>query len=153
MSKFCSCDGNYKNIRNDMNLCEKNGESFIPYLGMLLKDINFFEESGKYLNEKGCINMDKIEKINDLFDKYFKYKKDDKKIKPDIKNNKELAFFDNLEIISEEELEKIANNVEPEFKYDKIGDKRLTNIDKKCFNNIPKKRCTIAGTRGSLEKI
>ena len=75
MSKFCSCDGNYKNIRNDMNLCEKNGESFIPYLGMLLKDINFFEESGKYLNEKGCINMDKIEKINDLFDKYFKYKK------------------------------------------------------------------------------
>ena len=153
MSKFCSCDGNYKNIRNDMNLCEKNGESFIPYLGMLLKDINFFEESGKYLNEKGCINMDKIEKINDLFDKYFKYKKDDKKNKPDIKYNKELAFFDNLEIISEEELEKIANNVEPEFKYDKIGDKRLTNIDKKCFDGVIKKRCTIAGTRGSLEKI
>ena len=76
-----------------------------------------------------------------------------KMIKKIIKYNKELAFFDNLEIISEEELEKIANNVEPEFKYDKKGDKRLTNIDKKCFNNIPKKRCTIAGTRGSLEKI
>ena len=97
--------------------------------------------------------MYKIEKINDLFDKYFKYKKDDKKNKPDIKYNKELAFFDNLEIISEEELEKIANNVEPEFKYDKKGDKRLTNIDKKCFDGVIKKRCTIAGTRGSLEKI
>ena len=27
------------------------------------------------------MSMDKIEKINDLFDKYFKYKKDDKKNK------------------------------------------------------------------------
>ena len=36
-----------------MVLCEQEGDSFIPYLGMLLRDINFMEESFKYINEKG----------------------------------------------------------------------------------------------------
>ena len=146
---FCSVEGNYKNIRNDMNLCEQRGENFIPYLGMLLRDINFLEESNKYINERGCVNMDKIEKINSLLEKYFKYKKDDKK-KPDDNKKviKELSFFQDLEMLSEEELENIASNVEPEYKFDKNEVKRLTNIDKKYFaeKNILKKRTTIAGT-------
>ena len=146
---FCSVEGNYKNIRNDMNLCEQRGENFIPYLGMLLRDINFLEESNKYINERGCVNMDKIEKINSLLEKYFKYKKDDKK-KPDDNKKviKELSFFQDLEILSEEELENIASNVEPEYKFDKNEVKRLTNIDKKYFaeKNMLKKRTTIAGT-------
>ena len=143
---FCSV---YKNIRNDMNLCEQRGENFIPYLGMLLRDINFLEESNKYINERGCVNMDKIEKINSLLEKYFKYKKDEKKKSDDNKKViKELSFFQDLEILSEEELENIASNVEPEYKFDKNEVKRLTNIDKKYFveKNILKKRTTIAGT-------
>ena len=146
---FCSVEGNYKNIRNDMNLCEQRGENFIPYLGMLLRDINFLEESNKYINERGCVNMDKIEKINSLLEKYFKYKKDEKKKLDDNKKViKELSFFQDLEILSEEELENIASNVEPEYKFDKNEVKRLTNIDKKYFveKNILKKRTTIAGT-------
>ena len=146
---FCSVEGNYKNIRNDMNLCEQRGENFIPYLGMLLRDINFLEESNKYINERGCVNMDKIEKINSLLEKYFKYKKDEKKKFDDNKKViKELSFFQDLEILSEEELENIASNVEPEYKFDKNEVKRLTNIDKKYFveKNILKKRTTIAGT-------
>ena len=146
---FCSVEGNYKNIRNDMNLCEQRGENFIPYLGMLLRDINFLEESNKYINERGCVNMDKIEKINSLLEKYFKYKKDEKKKSDDNKKViKELSFFQDLEILSEEELENIASNVEPEYKFDKNEVKRLTNIDKKYFveKNMLKKRTTIAGT-------
>ena len=146
---FCSVEGNYKNIRNDMNLCEQRGENFIPYLGMLLRDINFLEESNKYINERGCVNMDKIEKINSLLEKYFKYKKDEKKKSDDNKKViKELSFFQDLEILSEEQLENIASNVEPEYKFDKNEVKRLTNIDKKYFveKNILKKRTTIAGT-------
>ena len=146
---FCSVEGNYKNIRNDMNLCEQRGENFIPYLGMLLRDINFLEESNKYINERGCVNMDKIEKINSLLEKYFKYKKDEKKKSDDNKKViKELSFFQDLEILSEEELENIASNVEPEYKFDKNEIKRLTNIDKKYFveKNMLKKRTTIAGT-------
>ena len=146
---FCSVEGNYKNIRNDMNLCEQRAENFIPYLGMLLRDINFLEESNKYINERGCVNMDKIEKINSLLEKYFKYKKDEKKKLDDNKKViKELSFFQDLEILSEEQLENIASNVEPEYKFDKNEVKRLTNIDKKYFveKNILKKRTTIAGT-------
>ena len=148
ISLFCSVEGNYKNIRNEMNLCEQKGESFIPYLGMLLRDINFVEESNNYINEKGCINMNKIEKINTLLEKYFNYKKDDKKKIEDKIISKDLSFFQNLEILTEEELENIAKNVEPEYKYDKTVVKRLTNNDKKWVEkNTFKKRSIISGIR------
>ena len=155
ISLFCSCDANYKNIRNDMHLCEDREITFIPYLGMLLRDINFIEESTKYINQKGCINMDKIEKINALIEKYFKYKTNEEISKTyDIKKcSKELSFFGKLEIIKEEELENIASNIEPEYKYDKTEIKRLTLIDKQYFGRIMKKRGTItAPQRASLEK-
>ena len=148
ISNFCSVEGNYKNIRNDMNLCEEKGITFIPYLGMLLRDINFMEESNKYINEKGCINMDKIEKINSLLEKYFRYKKEDKKKNEDKTINKELSFLENLEILTEEELEKIAENVEPEYKYDKTEVKRRTKTDEKHFGKVLlKKRATISDTK------
>ena len=144
ISIFCSCEDNYRNIRNEMNLCEKKGEIFIPYLGMLLRDINFIEESSKYINEKGCINLEKTEKINNLLEKYFSYKREDKKM-----NNKQipkkLDFFDKLEIISEEELENIANNIEPEFKLEKKDIKRMTIIDVKYFGKNNQKRNSITG--------
>ena len=156
LNEFCTIEGNYKNIRNDMNLCEQKGESFIPYLGMLLRDINFLEESCKYINENGCVNVDKIEKVNSLIEKNFKYKKIDRKRKDNKDIKKKLSFFQNLEILSEEELEKIADNVEPEYKYDKLETKRLTNIDKKYFsnNNLRNKRNTIYnfGRKGLLGK-
>ena len=133
ISKFCSVEDNYKNIRNDMQQCEQDGDCFIPYLGMLLRDINFIEESFKYINEKGLINMEKIEKMNDLLEKYFKYKNDDKKKAYNKKVLEDLKFLENLEIIKEEELENTANQIEPEFKLGNQGIKRLTNIDKKYF--------------------
>ena len=138
ISKFCSVETNYRNIRNNMNICEENGESFIPYLGMLLRDINFIEESSKYINEKGFINIGKIEKINKLFEKYFKYKNDENKI-INKKISKNLDFFENLEKIQEEELEKIADNIEPEFKYEKQETKRPTKTDLNFFQKKNKK--------------
>ena len=138
ISKFCSIDRNYRNIRNNMNICEQNGENFIPYLGMLLRDINFVEESSKYFNEKGFINIGKIEKINNLIEKYFKYKKDENNI-INKKITKNLDFFERLEKIQEEELEKIASNIEPEFKYENQETKRLTKNDINFFQKMNKK--------------
>ena len=135
ISNFCSCEGNYKNVRDDMDLCERKGIIFIPYLGMLLRDINFYEESSKYINEYGCINMGKIEIINSIMEKYFRYKTNEKKINK--KNNinivPELNFFEKLEDIEEGDLEKLADKIEPVFKFDSQKNKRLTNIDKKYF--------------------
>ena len=114
-----------------MNNCEKNGIIFVPYLGMLMRDINFFEESGKYINEYGCINTEKIEKINAIFEIYFKFKNF-----PEKKNKiKELMFLEDLEDLSEKQLEEKANKLEPEFKIEDIQKpgKRPTNIDTKYF--------------------
>ena len=149
---FCSCEGNYKNIRLDMNSCLENDQCFIPYLGMLLRDINFLEESSKYINEKGCINMDKIEKMNSLLEKYFKYKNYDIKKNEFEKLNKDLNFLEKLEPITEEELEKTANDIEPEMKLDKQENKRLTNIDLKYFAQKFKGRSTISGTKSWFKK-
>ena len=137
ISDFCTCEGNYKNIRDDMNNCEKTGEIFIPYLGMLLRDINFLEESSKYIDKNGCINIEKIENISQIFEKYFKFRNISEK-----KNKiKELLFFEHLNDISEEQLEEMANKLEPEFKNGtpKSG-KRLTTIDKEYFSKYSKRQ-------------
>ena len=152
INNFCSCEGNYKNIRIDMNSCLEKDQSFIPYLGMLLRDINFLEESSKYINEKGCVNMDKIEKMNDLLQKYFKYKNYDIKKNEFEKLNRDLNFLEKLEPITEEELEKIANDIEPEMKLDKKDNKRLTNIDIKYFQKKFKGRATISGAKCLFKK-
>ena len=130
LKSFCTVEGNYKKIREDMDNCDKNGEIFIPYLGMLLRDLNFFEEKSKYINEKGEINFDKIERISGMFELYFKFKN---RI-DDINKIQELEFFNDLEDITEEQLEEIGNNIEPQFKYEITNKKkRRTNIDKKYF--------------------
>jgi len=141
---FCTVEGNYKNIRVDMDNCDKTGEIFIPYLGMLLRDINFFEEKSKYLNEKGYINFNKIEKINEMFKLYFKFKN-----KEDNKNNNipELDFFNDLEDITEEYLEITADNLKSGFKSETSKTKRLTNIDEKYFKkNIIKENDDVIGS-------
>ena len=138
IKSFCAVEGNYLKIRKDMENCIKNRENFIPYLGMLLRDLNFFEEKSKYINEKGIINFEKIEKINEMFEKFFKFKEKENK---NIMKIKELEFFNDLEDMTEEELEKIADNVEPENKLQesKKVKKRLTNIDIKYFDQYKEK--------------
>ena len=130
LRNFCRVEGNYKKIREEMDNCDKKGEIFIPYLGMLLRDLNFFEEKSKYINEKGFINFDKIEKISEMFELYFKFRN---KIDA-VNQTPELEFFNDLEDITEEKLEEIGNNIEPQFKYEQTNiKKRRTNIDKKYF--------------------
>ena len=133
ISNLCSCEGNYKKIREDMLLCEKNGQVFIPYLGMLLRDINFYEESSKYINQLGCINMEKIENINTIMERYFRYKNYENKLTRNYRKIKELNFFEKLEDIKEEKLEAIAKNIEPVFLIGIPKIKRPTNIDRKFF--------------------
>lgn len=140
LSKFCTYEGNYKNIREEMLDIEESGEDFIPYLGMLLRDLNYYEEKFKYILDNGCINIEKIEITNVVIDKYLSFKKGDREKEKSAKVD--LDFFDKLNEISEEELEEISNNVEPNYKYEKTPEgKRLTQIDKTFFkkNKISKK--------------
>ena len=141
ISDFCTVEGNYKKIREDMNICDKGGIIFIPYLGMLMRDINFFEESSKYINEYGCFNIEKIENINDIFEKYFRFKTVPEKAN----KNPDLKFFEDLEDITEEKLEEIANKIEPDFTIEEIQKpgKRPTNIDEKYFKEYKNQQSNI----------
>jgi hypothetical protein len=129
IGNFCTCLGNYSNIKEDMRQCEKTGEIFIPYLGLLLKEILTLNENqnySKYINGTGCINMGKIEKTNTIIEKYYKFNK--------VKNNnnnqniRELNFFYHLADIAEEELDKIEKKDELI-----LDNKKITKIDKEFF--------------------
>ena len=135
IGNFCQCDGNYKNIREEIKKLNNLKESYYPYLGMMLRDITFFEESSKYLVDGELINFEKIENIHNLIENNFRFIKEERKQEDNYIYIKELSFFEHLEMNTEENLESIANKIEPKFEYNKGKKefKRKTNIDEKYF--------------------
>ena len=134
ISEYCSFEGNYKVLRENLINCLENNEYYLPYLGMLLRDISFFEANFEYVDDD-LINFEKIEKIQTTIDNFFQFRNIE-----DIDNKnssflEELSFFNQLELIKEDDLEILANKIEPKFL---LGDiprrrKRLTQIDRKFF--------------------
>ena len=106
---------------------------YTPYLGLLLKDLNFYEENYKYLVNGNLIDFEKVNGIQSAIDEFFHFQKTiDTKVTilPE-----ELKFFEFLENKNENELEKLAQRLEPVFTLfssPKSG-KRYTVIDKKYF--------------------
>ena len=135
---FCSFEGNYKNVREDMKLLTRN-DFYTPYLGLLLKDLNFYEENYRYLDNGNLICFDKINGVQSAIDKFFHFQKTaDKKVTmlPD-----DLSFFENLDTKNESNLERLAQKLEPHFTLylNPKSEKRLTDIDKKYFQDgVPK---------------
>ena len=146
LNEYCTLEGNYKILREEIKNIKKN-EFFIPYLGTLLRDLTFFEESGKYLIQGNMINFEKIEKVQNSLDLFFKFKNSDNKVNDE--QNEELKFFEFLEDKPEEELENTANQLEPIFKIRNIQqrDKRITEIDKKYFINESKRFSCIPNSK------
>ena len=129
---FCSFENNYKNFRDDIKSLNKN-DFFVPYLGLLLKDLNFYEEKYKYIVDGNMINFEKINGVQKAIDDFFQFKNiKDKKI---INLNEDLIFFEHLEDIKESYLEDLANKIEPKFTLynNRRKIKRLTYIDKSFF--------------------
>jgi len=135
LSNFCSCDGNYRNIREEIKKLVNLQEYYYPYLGMMLRDITFFEESSKYLVNDNLINFEKIEDIHSIMENNFRYQEEDQKNEQKYIYIKELSFFEKLENNTEENLESIANKIEPKFELNngKKQFKRKTIIDEKYF--------------------
>ena len=139
INKFCRYQGNYKKLREDMKNLNIN-EFYVPYLGMILKDLAFFEENSKYLENDILINFEKLENVQKAVCEFFYFKNTNDRINIDVPE--ELNFFDNLEDLKESDLEKLANDLEPEFKLynNKKKEKRPTNIDIKYFVDSTVKR-------------
>ena len=148
---FCRYQDNYKKLREDMAKLDYN-DFYIPYLGMILKDIAFFEENSKYLINDVLINFEKLENVQIAMSSFFNFQNAKDKLNPIIPE--ELGFFDNLEELKETELEEIANKLEPEFKLGayKKREKRLTNIDKAYFMDANVKRPNMKDNKKIIKK-
>ena len=131
---YCSLEGNYKIFRDEIKNIKKD-EFYLPYLGIILRDFIFYEEKGKYITQGSMINFDKIENVQNSIDTFFEFKNRINNAKVEL--NKDLIFFENLGEKNEDDLEKLANDLEPEFKLGeaKEGIKRLTDVDIKYFDD------------------
>ena len=57
-----------------INLYSFSNEFYIPYLGILLRDISFYEANYEYLIKGNLINIEKIEKIQNIIDNFLHLK-------------------------------------------------------------------------------
>ena len=146
MNSLCSVQGNYLEIRKLLKKIPKN-TFYIPYPGILLKDLTFLEEKYKYMVGDAMINFEKIEVVQNTIDEFFNFKQSthDSLHVP----NKALFFFEKIITRSEDELEKLAKNLEPKFVLnDKMkNSKRLSMVDKKYFVENSKR----VGIKGDKE--
>ena len=151
LNKFCRYQGNYKKLREDMNKLEYN-DPYIPYLGMLLKDIAFFEENSKYIINGVLINLEKLQNVQLAVSQFFNFQNAKEKLNPIIPE--ELNFFDKLEDLKESDLEDLANKLEPEFKLgpNKKREKRKTNIDEAYFMDANVKRPNMKDSKKLMKK-
>ena len=109
LRQFCTNDRCYKNIRRE--IINRRGRFFIPYLGILLKDIVNLEEKYKYILNNGNINCCKIQKLYILIYQFFEFKN-----YPFTKETiYDLDIFENLSPKNEEQLESLASKIEPKL--------------------------------------
>ena len=151
ISRFCRYQGNYKKLREDMNKLEYN-DFYIPYLGMILKDLAFFEENSKYIINGVLINFEKLQNVQLAVSQFFNFQNAKDKSNPIIPE--ELNFFDDLEELKESDLEDLANKLEPEFKLgpNKKREKRKTNIDEAYFMDANVKRPNMKDSKKLMKK-
>ena len=109
LKKFCSNNLCYLNIRKE--IVNRRGRFYIPYLGILLKEIVNIEEKYKYILDNGNINCLKIQKLHMIIEQFFSFKKSPFTKVP----LKELDIFDNLNPKSEEQIESMIPKIEPKL--------------------------------------
>ena len=125
MNSFCSSKQCYINIRKLM--FNSKGIPYIPYLGIILKEIISIEEM-KYIINENNINFGKIVKLYNVINRFNKFKKS----KFSFEKSKELDILVYLNPKNEDELEAMVSQIEPKCKLFAIrgNKKRLTNTDK-----------------------
>ena len=133
IKKLCSFQHIYANIKIETERRVNNKEEFIPYLGLLLKEISSLEEKYQYVRDDVLINFMKIEKVQIAVNQFFAFQN-----QPYVINErKELNILESLQPKTQEELEELANKLEPMFmlgKKNRYG-KRQTRTDKFYYEN------------------
>lgn len=109
LKKFCSNNQCYLNIRKE--IVNRRGRFYIPYLGILLKELVNLDEKYKYVLENGNINCLKIQKIYISINQFFSFKNN-----PFAKAAlNDLDIFAHLNPKSEDQLEMMISKIEPKL--------------------------------------
>ena len=109
LKKFCDSQQCYINIRREIIGCKHI--AYIPYLGILLKEIVDIENKYKYFEKIGvynCINCIKLQKIYWVVNKFFEFKN----YTFTFTQINELNILNQLNPRTKEEIELIINNNE-----------------------------------------
>ena len=122
INKFCDGAQCYKKIRNEIFKCKG---PYVPYIGILLKQLTYIEEK-KYIIDNN-ININKLTELNRTIGKFFEFKK----YKYYFDKSKNLEVLSNVNPKSGDEIENIIKQLEPKLLiHAKKGDKkRLTKTD------------------------
>ena len=135
LKEILNFQDNYKNIRERIDECLQNNESYIPFLGPYNKRICFLEEYGPYTKDNSLINVDKIVLVQQILDQFYKFRL--KKYEIFHSNRKELIIFQCLDPTEEDELETLASFIEPNFVLNnkKRKEKRVTKTELNIMKN------------------
>ena len=109
LKKFCTNDQCYINIRREM--MNRKNRFYVPYLGILLKEIVNLEEKYKYILANGNINCCKIQKLSILINQFFNFK-NNPLTKTNINN---LDILENLSPKDEDKIEIVISKIEPKL--------------------------------------
>ena len=109
LRKFCSNNQCYLNMRKE--IVNRRGRFYIPYLGILLKELVNLEEKYKYVLENGNINCLKVQKLYISINQFFSFKNS-----PFVKATlNDLDIFAHLNPKSEDQLEMMISKIEPKL--------------------------------------
>ena len=109
LNKFCTNQQCYMNIRREIVGCKHI--AYIPYLGILLKEIVDIENKYKYMEKFGdyaCINCIKLQKMYWVVNKFFEFKN----FSFTCTKINELNILNQLNPRTKEEIEVMINNNE-----------------------------------------
>ena len=129
IKQFISFEDNYKLLRTQQEDSIKTKQPFLPFLGYYTKKICFLEEQGGYIKNGSLLNCDKIAEFHIYLEEFFKFKN----VSYAIERQNDLSVLQCLSPAREEELDKIALQIEPSFTLNVKGaeeEKRFTSTDK-----------------------
>ena len=143
LQKLLSFEGNWKNLRKEVDQKIEEKSFFIPYLGYYTKRMMYLEEMGPYIKKNtSLINIEKIVEVYKSLKSFYQIKnvKKCKYICTDENVKKELVILQCLEPSNEDFLVQTSNLLEPKFilSSKKLNIKRRTKTDINFLNNLNK---------------
>ena len=131
MNKFCSGTQCYIKIRKEI-LFKCKGKPYVPYLGILLKEIMGVEEQKYIINNN--INIEKLVKLNKIITHFFEFKQN----KYSFAKPTKLDILSKINPKKEEQIELIIKQIEPKLTINaKKGDKkRITQTDRYFYKQL-----------------